>query len=83
MWKLVVSKTKNYHLTHNTTEKLKFKLSGQKMKKKLSIFAYTKQQVDQIKRKIVANFNKPLFIQKTNIFKRKSCIVFPKRSKIH
>ena len=39
------------------------------MKKKHSFFADTKQQNDQIKRKIVANFNKPLFIQKTNIFK--------------
>ena len=39
------------------------------MMEKHSFFAYTKQQVDQNKRKIVANFIKPLFIQKTNIFK--------------
>ena len=38
------------------------------MKMKFSFFAETKQQVDQIKRKIVANFNKPLFFQKTHIF---------------
>ena len=39
------------------------------MKTKHSFFADTKLEVDQIKRKLVAKFNKPLFTQKLNIFK--------------
>ena len=38
------------------------------MKKKQSFSADTKQQVNQIKRKIVANLNKPLFIRKNKQF---------------
>ena len=41
------------------------------MKKKQSLFADTKQLVDQYKWKFVANFNKPLFIL-TNLFFLKS-----------
>ena len=34
---------------------------------KHSFYADTKLQVDQIRRKIVAKFNKPLFFEKSNI----------------
>ena len=36
---------------------------------KKAFVADTKLHVDEIKRKIVAKFNKPLFIKKSNIFK--------------
>ena len=37
--------------------------------KKLSFSAATKLQVDQIRWKTTAKFKKPLFVQKSNIFK--------------
>ena len=40
------------------------------MKKKHSFFAETKQQVDQIKRKIVAKFKKPILFKKQTFLKQ-------------
>ena len=47
------------------------------MKKKRSFFADTKQQVDQTKRKIVANFNKPFLSEKQTFLKVKTIKRFP------
>ena len=77
--KLVSSKADNHNLTLNTAKKVKFKFSGQKMKEKHAFFADTKQQVDQIKRKIVANFNKPFSSEKQTFLKVKTTITFPVR----
>ena len=52
---------------NNTTKNLKVKFSGQKMKKKHFFVADIKQQFDQIKRKINANFNNP-FLSKKQTF---------------
>ena len=46
------------------------------MKKKHSFFADTKQQVDQIKRKIVVSFKKPILFNKQTFLKVKTTITF-------
>ena len=66
MWNLVVSKPENHNLIRKTSIKIEYEFIR---KRKHSFIADTKLQVDQIKRKIEANFNKPLFIEKSNIFK--------------
>ena len=58
---LVVPKPENHILTLNTLKRLKI-ISVERRGKKHSVFADTKLQTDQIKKKIVAKFNKPLFI---------------------
>ena len=64
MWNLVVSKPENHNLWRKTAIKTKFELSR---KKKHSLVADTKLQVDKIKRKIEAQFKKP-FLFKNQIF---------------
>ena len=59
MWNLVVSKPEHHNLRRNTAIKTKFEISR---KKEHSLIADTKLQVDQIKRKMEANFNEPYFI---------------------
>ena len=52
-------KPKNQKIVKSSTIKARKQF---KLKEEVSFFANTKVQVDQIKRKIVAKFNKPLFI---------------------
>ena len=59
MWNLVVSKPEHHNLRRMTAKKTKFKFSR---KKEHSLVADTKLQVDQIKRKMEAKFNKLFFI---------------------
>ena len=59
LWNLVVSKPENQNWSHKTTIKTHFEFSR---KKEHSLIADTKLQVDQIKRKMEAKFNKPFFI---------------------
>ena len=60
LWNLVVSKPENYNLTHKTEKRLNF--HSVEKRGKNSFFTNSNLQVDQIQRKIVANFNMPLFI---------------------
>ena len=59
MWKLVVSKPEHRNLWRKTAIKTEFEFSRNK---EHSLVADTKLQVDQIKRKMEAKFNKPFFI---------------------
>ena len=59
MWNLVISKPKKHNLRRKTEKKIEPDFNR---KKKHSFIADNKLQVDQIKRKIEANFNKSLFI---------------------
>ena len=59
LWNLVVSKPEHHNLSCKTTIKTEFEFSR---KKKQSLIADTKLQVDQCKRKMEAKFNKPFFI---------------------
>ena len=61
MWNIPVSKPENHKLLRETSEQIIFNFSIKKRKKKHSSFADTKLQVDQIKKKMVAKFNQPLF----------------------
>ena len=56
---LVVSKPENRNLRRKTTISIELEISG---KNRHSFIADNKLQVDQIKRKMEANFDKPLFI---------------------
>ena len=58
-WNLVVSKPEHHNLRRKTAIQTKFEFSR---KKEHTLIADTKLQVDQIKRKMEANFNKPFFI---------------------
>ena len=60
-----------------------FLFIGKKMKRKQFFFVDTKQQGDRIERKIVANFNKPLFfatVFKQTLLELKTTIIFPVRT---
>ena len=59
MWNLVVSKPERHNLRRKTTINTIFECCR---KKEHSLIADTKLQVDQIKRKMEAKFNKPFFI---------------------
>ena len=59
LWNLVVSKPEYHNLRRKTAINTKFEFSR---KKEHSLIADTKLQVDQIKRKMEANFNKQFFI---------------------
>ena len=56
MWNLAVSKPENHNLRCKTAKKIDFS-----RKEKHSFIADTKLQVEQVKRKMKAKFNKPLF----------------------
>ena len=58
MWNLVVSKPKIHSLRNKMAIEIKIEFSR---KKKHSFIADTQHQVDQIKRKMKAKFNKPFF----------------------
>ena len=60
MWNLVVSKPEHHNLRRKTAIKTKFEFSR---KKEHALIAGTKLQVEQIKRKIEAKFNKPFFLK--------------------
>ena len=64
LWNLVVSKPEHPNLRRKFAIKTKFEFSK---KKAHSSIADTKLQVDQIKRKMEAKFNKPYF-KKNQIF---------------
>ena len=66
MWNLVVSKPEKHYLSSKFAIKKEFVSSR---KKKHSFIADTKLQADQIKTKLEAKFNNPLFILKKYIFK--------------
>ena len=66
MWNIVISKPENHNLRRKTAINIKFDFNR---KKKQSFIADNKLQVDQIKRKIEANFNKP----KSRIDHKLSC----------
>ena len=59
MQNLVISNPEHHNLRRETAIKTKFVFSR---KKEHSLNADTKLQVDQIKRKMEAKFNKPFFI---------------------
>ena len=59
MWNLVISKPENHSLRRKTEIKIEF---GFNRKKKHSFIADNMPQVDQLKRKTEAKFNKSLFI---------------------
>ena len=59
IWNLVLSKPENNNFSLKTAIETKFLISRMK---KDSLFADTKLQVDQIKKKIEENFSKSLFI---------------------
>ena len=59
LWNLVVSKPEHHNLRRKFAIKSKFEFNK---KNDHSLIADTKLQVDQIKRKMEAKFNKPLFI---------------------
>ena len=59
MCNLVVSKPEQHNFRRKTAIKTKFEFSR---KKEHSVNADTELQVDQIKRKMEAKFNKPFFI---------------------
>ena len=59
LWNLVVSKPEHHNLNRKTAISTKFEFSR---KKKHSLIADTKPQVDQSKRIMEAKFNKPFFI---------------------
>ena len=59
MGNLVVSKPEHHNLRRKTAIKTKIEFSR---KKEHSLIADTQLQVDQIKRKMEADFNKPFFI---------------------
>ena len=67
LWNLVVSKPENLYLTRKTATRLYFRFVWQ-VGKRAIFFSDTKQQSDQIKRKILAKFNK-LFSISIDIFK--------------
>ena len=69
----VVSKPEHHNLRRKTAKKTKFEFCR---KKEHSLIAYTKLQVDQLKRKMEAKFNKPFFFKKSNILKVKTTISF-------
>ena len=56
---IIVSKPEHHNLRSKTAIMTKFEISR---KKDHSLIADTKLQVDQIKRKMKAKFNKPFFI---------------------
>ena len=66
MRNLVMSKPENHYLRRRAAIKIEFDFNR---KKKHSFFADNRLQVDQIKRKVEAKFNKSLFIGKNNYFK--------------
>ena len=53
---LLVSEPENHNLWHKTATKIEFEISR---KEQHSFIADTKQKVDQMKRKMETNFNKP------------------------
>ena len=59
LWNLVVSKPEHSNLRSKTAIKVDFEFSR---KKKQSLIADSKLQVDQIKRKMESICNKPFFI---------------------
>ena len=59
IWNLVVSKPENHNIRRKKAINTMFELSR---KKEHSLIADSKLQVDQSKRKMEANFNKPYFI---------------------
>ena len=59
MWKLVVSKPENHNLRLKTAINTEFNFN---IKKKHYFITDIKLKVDQIRRKLKANFNKPFFI---------------------
>ena len=69
---LVVSVPEHNNLRRKTAIKTKFEFR----KKEHFLIADTKLQGDQSKRKMEAKFNKPFFIQKSNISKVKTTISF-------
>ena len=62
LWNLIISKPENHNLTRKGTTKIECYLNWEKKKKKGSFFADIKLQVDRNKGKILAKFNKQLFI---------------------
>ena len=59
MWNLLISKPENHNVRRKTAIKIEFDFNR---KKNNSFIADNKLQVDQIKRKVEAKFNKSLFI---------------------
>ena len=72
-WNQVVSKPEHHNLKRKTAIKTTFEFSREK---EHSLIADTKLQVDQIKRKMEAKFNKPFFIGISNILQVKTTISF-------
>ena len=68
IWNLVVSKPENNNFRLKTATDNECLISS---KKKQSFFADTKLEVEQIKKKIEEKLIKPLFIEKSIIFKKK------------
>ena len=63
---------------HNLTRKTekRFNFNSVDKRGRHSFFSDTKLQVDQIKRKIVARFNKPLLFKKSNTLTVNTTIIF-------
>ena len=68
-WNLVPLKPEKHILRCKTAINIKFKLNR---KKKHSFIDDIKLEAGQITRKVEPDFNKPLFISKSNIFKSRN-----------
>ena len=73
MCNLVVFKPEHRNLRRKTAIKTNFEISR---KKEHSLIADTKLQIDQIKKKMEAKFNKPFFYLKIKTLKVKTTISF-------